>query len=284
MLFSFGKKDPQEHDVLDGASESESSRGVIEMLSKAMASFDAESREHNRGILEQSRRLEEATRLDDIQSLKRALLRETDRLRQAVREKESRDTAQIEKLSLQVSALNREVQSVRSASERDRLTGIFNRRAFDRHLDDLITRNAAQAEPFALLMIDIDDFKRINDAYGHLAGDRVLVTLANKCLQAVRSQDLLARYGGEEFAILLPGASLKNAINKSRQICQSIAATRYVLEGMPPWEALTLTVSIGVSAWCQGDTAAALVGRADQALRAAKDAGKNRAVSEKGAA
>jgi diguanylate cyclase len=284
MLFSFGKKDLQEHDVLDGASESESSRGVIEMLSKAMAAFDAESREHNRGILEQSRRLEEATRLDDIQSLKRALLRETDRLRQAVREKESRDKAQIEKLSLQVSALNREVQSVRSASERDRLTGIFNRRAFDRHLDDRITRNAAQAEPFALLMIDIDDFKRINDTYGYLAGDQVLVTLANKCLQAVRGQDLLARYGGEELAILLPGASLKNAIKKSRQICQSIAATRYVLEGMPPWEALTLTVSIGVSAWCQGDTAAALLGRADQALRAAKDAGKNRAVSEKGAA
>ena len=256
-------------------------KDIIDMLSKAMAAVDSENREYNRSILEQSRRMEEVTRLDDIKRLKRALLQEAEQLRQAVREKESRDIAKIEKLSLQVSVLNRELQSVRTESERDSLTGICNRRAFDRHLDGLITRNTLQSQPFALLMIDIDNFKRINDAYGHLAGDRVLVTLVNKCRQAVRRQDLLARYGGEEFAILLLGASLRNAIKKSRQICESIASTRYVLEGMPAWEALTITVSIGVSAWCKGDTAAALVGRADKALYAAKGAGKNRVVSEK---
>jgi len=138
-----------------------------------------------------------------------------------------------------------------------------------------------RAQPFALLMIDIDDFKRINDAYGHLAGDSVLVAMVNKCRKSVRSEDLLARYGGEEFAILLIGASLRNVVKKGRQICESIGSTRYVLEGMPVREPLTITVSIGVSAWCQGDTAADLVGRADKALYQAKAAGKNRVVSEK---
>jgi diguanylate cyclase len=256
-------------------------KDIIDILSKAMAAVDSENREYNRSILEQSRRLEEVTRLDDIKRLKRALLREAEQLRQAVRQKESRDLAKIEKLSHKVSALNRELESARTESERDSLTGICNRRAFDRYLAELITRNTLQARPFALLMIDIDNFKRINDAYGHLAGDRVLVTLVNKFRQSVRGQDLLARYGGEEFAILLLGASLRNAIKKSQQICESIASTRYVLEGMPAWEALTITVSIGVSAWCTGDTEATLVSRADKALYAAKGAGKNRAVSEK---
>jgi diguanylate cyclase len=281
MLFSFGKKYPEGHEILNRTSECERSREIIEMLSQAVAGFDADNREYNRSMLEQSRRLEEITGLDDLQRLKRALLRETDRLRQAVRAKVSRETARIEKLTLQVPALNREVQRLRTASDRDSLTGICNRRTFDRHLDDLIARNNIQAEPFALLMIDIDDFKRINEAYGHLAGDRVLATLVNKCRRSVRRQDLLARYGGEELAILLAGACLRNAIQKSRQICESVAAARYVLEEMPAWEALAITVSIGVSAWCQGDTAAALVGRADQALSAAKGAGKNRVVSQK---
>jgi diguanylate cyclase len=256
-------------------------KDIIDILSKAMAAVDLENREYNRSISEHSQRLEEVTRLDDIKRLKRTLLQEVEHLREAVREKESRDLAKIEKLSLQVSVLNRELESAKSESERDSLTGICNRRAFDRHLADLIARNAVQDRPFALMMIDIDNFKRINDAYGHLAGDRVLVTLANKFRQSVRGQDLLARYGGEEFVILLQGASLRNAIKKSRQICELIASTRYLLEGMPSWEALTFTVSIGVSAWCRGDTSAALLDRADKALYAAKDAGKNRAFSEK---
>ena len=256
-------------------------KGIIDILSKAMVTLDSENRAYNRSIIEQSQRLEEITLLDDIKRVKQSLLQEVEQLREAVRDKEARDGAKIEKLSRQVTVLNSELQSARSESERDGLTGILNRRAFDRYLTDLIARNTVKPQEVALLMVDIDDFKRINDSYGHLTGDSVLVAVVGKCRQSVRGEDVLARYGGEEFAIILPGASLRNAVKKGRQICEAIASTRYVLEGMPSREALALTVSIGVSCCRAGDTAASLIDRADKALYLAKGSGKNRAVSEK---
>ncbi|MGE5255699.1 MAG: diguanylate cyclase [Hyphomicrobiales bacterium] len=256
-------------------------KDIIDILTKAMVVLDSENRAYNRSILEQSQRLEEITLLDDIKRIKQALLQEVEQLREAVREKEARDGAKIEKLSHQVAVLNDELQSARSESDRDGLTGILNRRAFDRHLTDLIARNTVKSQIFALLMIDIDDFKRINDTYGHLTGDSVLVAVVNKCRQSVRGEDVLARYGGEEFAIILTGASLRNAVKKGRQICEAIATTRYLLEGLPSQETLSLTVSIGVSLCRSGDTGASLVDRADKALYQAKKAGKNRVVSEK---
>jgi diguanylate cyclase len=256
-------------------------KDIIDILSKAMVTLDSENRAYNRSILEQSQRLEEITLLDDIKRIKQVLLQEVEQLREAVREKEARDGAKIETLSQQVAVLNNELQNARSESERDGLTGILNRRTFDRHVTDLIARNTVKPHEFALLMIDIDDFKRINDAYGHLTGDSVLAAVVNKCRQSVRGEDVLARYGGEEFAIILTGASLRNAIKKGRQICEAIASTRYLLEGMPSKQTLSLTVSIGVSVCRPGDTVASLVDRADKALYHAKGSGKNRVVSEK---
>ena len=201
-------------------------------------------------------------------------------MREAVREKEDLDGARIEKLSRQVAVLNSELQSARSESERDGLTGILNRRAFDRHVADLIARNTVKPLEFALLMIDIDDFKRINDTYGHLTGDTLRVAVVNKCRQLVRAEHVPARYGGEEFAVILSGASLGNAVKKGGEIREAIATTRYLLEGMPSQEPLSLTVSIGVSACRAGDTGASLLDRADKALCLAKASGKNRVVSE----
>ncbi len=256
-------------------------KGIIDILSKAMATLDSENRSYNRSILEQSRRLEEITLLDDIKRIKHSLLQEVEQLREAVRDKEARDGAKIEKLSRQVTVLSSELESARSESERDGLTGILNRRAFDRCLGDLIARNAAAPLEAALLMVDIDDFKRINDAYGHLTGDSVLVAVVGKCRQSLRGEDVLARYGGEEFVVILPGASLRNAVKKGRQICEAIASTRYVLEGMSAKERFALTVSIGVSSCRPGDTEATVIERADRALYLAKISGKNRVVSEK---
>jgi diguanylate cyclase len=243
--------------------------------------MDSENRDFNHNILEQGKRIEDITHLDDIKRLKQALLQEVESLRDAVREKESRDVAKIESLSQQVAVLNTELASARTESERDGLTGVLNRRTFDRFLAELVEKNTVKVQEFALLMIDIDDFKRINDTYGHPVGDSVLAAVANKCRQSIRGEDLLARYGGEEFAIILPGASLRNAVKKGRQICQAIAATRYMLEGADSGEPLGLTVSIGVSVCGKADTAATLIQRADKALYMAKGSGKNRACSEK---
>jgi diguanylate cyclase len=256
-------------------------KDIIDILSKAMVAMDSENRDYNHNILEQSKRIEDITHLDDIKRLKQALLQEVESMREAVREKESRDVAKIESLSKQVAVLNTELQSARTESERDGLTGVLNRRTFDRFLSELVEKNTVKEQEFALLMIDIDNFKRINDTYGHPVGDSVLAAVANKCRQSIRGEDFLARYGGEEFAIILSGASLRNAVKKGRQICQAIAGTRYLLEGVDSGEPLGLTVSIGVSVCSKADTVAALVNRADKALYAAKGCGKNRTCSEK---
>ncbi len=255
-------------------------KDIIDILTKAMTVLDGDNREYNRSILEQGRRLEELAHLDDIRRLKQDLLQEVEQLRHAVREKESRDGAKIDSLAQQVAVLNHELEQARTECERDGLTGVYNRRCFDRYLSELIEKNSAADNDVALLMIDIDDFKRLNDTFGHLAGDSVLAAVARKCRQLIRSEDFMARYGGEEFVIVLTGSSLRNAVKKGRQVCEAVASTRYLLEGSSCRDPLHLSVSIGVSAYARGDTAAALVGRADKAMYLAKAAGKNCVRSE----
>ncbi|MFO7707937.1 MAG: diguanylate cyclase [Desulfobacterales bacterium] len=254
---------------------------IIDILAQAMAVLDSENRDYNHSIMEQGRRLEELTHLEDIRRLKQSLMQEVEQLRRTVHEKESRDGAKIQSLAEQVAALNTELQQARSESERDGLTGVYNRRSFDRFLSDLIAKNMTAAQPVALLMVDIDNFKLLNDSFGHPAGDSVLAAVARKCRQSIRSQDFLARYGGEEFAIILTGATLRDAVKKGRQICETISSTRYVLEGSNCQKPLSLSVSIGVSSCSGTDTPGALVGRADRALYFAKACGKNCVRSEK---
>ncbi len=254
---------------------------IIDILTKAMAVLDSENRDYNHSIMEQGRRLEELTHLEDIRRLKQSLLQEIEHLRRAVHEKESRDGAKIQSLAQQVAVLNTELQQARTESERDGLTGVYNRRSFDRFLSNLMAKNMTAEQPVTLLMVDIDDFKRLNDSFGHPAGDSVLAAVARKCRQSIRSQDFLARYGGEEFAIVLPGAGLRDAVKKGRQICEAISSTRYVLEDAGCQAPIALSVSIGVSACTGADTPVALVGRADKALYHAKVCGKNCVRSEK---
>ncbi|MBT8370730.1 MAG: GGDEF domain-containing protein, partial [Deltaproteobacteria bacterium] len=133
----------------------------------------------------------------------------------------------------------------------------------------------------ALLMLDIDNFKSINDTYGHQTGDRVIIAIINKCRQSIRGEDFFARYGGEEFVIMLPGVSLRNAVKKAKYICKAIASTRYLIDDIPKSPSLTITISIGVSTYQKADTVSSLTQRADKALYLAKRAGKNCVSSEK---
>ncbi|MCP3954670.1 MAG: diguanylate cyclase, partial [Desulfobacterales bacterium] len=256
-------------------------RDIIDLLSKAMANVNADNEDFNLKVYEQSEKLEKIIRLDDIRKLKSALQVEVENIREVIREKEASDKGRVEVLSRQVETLSVELAKVREESMRDGLTDAYNRKAFDRQIKNLVQRNSVMQAPFALMMIDIDDFKVINDNYGHPLGDRVLVSMVAKCRDFVRAEDFPARYGGEEFAIILPGASLKNAVKKAKHICKAIAATSYRVEGEGKEIELSITVSIGVSAFCAGDAEARVIERADKALYAAKHAGKNRVVSEK---
>jgi diguanylate cyclase len=256
-------------------------KDIIEILTHAMVTLDTENQQYNQKILQQSEKIEQITFLDDIKKIKQALIQEIELMRETVKEKQSRDSIKLESLSKQVNTLNTQLEKARIESKTDGLTGIYNRKAFDDRIQEYVEKNTVSPSPFSLLMLDIDDFKKINDHYGHQIGDRVILAVINKCRQSIRGEDFLARYGGEEFAIILPGASLKNAVKKANHICKMIAATRYCLDDVAGNPTLSVTISIGVSHLQKADTAAAVTQRADSALYAAKYAGKNCVFSEK---
>ena len=255
---------------------------IIDLLTKAMAVVDHDNQVYNEKIYKQSEKLEKITLLDDIKKIKNELIIEVENIRKTVREKELHDSEKLEKLSQKVNYLNVELEKAKEESIKDGLTGIFNRKAFDMYIKKIVERNTVTKAPFSILLLDIDDFKKINDNFGHQTGDRVLVAMAQKCRGFIRSDDFLARYGGEEFVVVLPGASLRNAVKKGKLICKEIAKARYALEESKEDTIISITVSIGASVHKKGDTVETIIERADKALYAAKQAGKNRVVSEKG--
>lgn len=146
----------------------------------------------------------------------------------------------------------------------DPLTRISNRRAFDESLAGLLRDQFRHPVTFSLALIDIDNFKRINDQQGHLQGDRLLQTLTELLKANVRECDQLSRFGGEAFAILMPHTELHAACSLGERMRTAVA------------ERLPVTVSVGLAASQNGDDADALISRASRALQAAKAAGRNR--------
>lgn len=155
---------------------------------------------------------------------------------------------------------------------KDSLTGLFNRRIFDELLAVEVRRK--ELEPISLLLIDLDDFKKVNDTFGHPAGDEVLSTVGRLLREGCRGSDLVARYGGEEFAIMLPATKTAMAFDIAQRLRTRLANTVFVFSGRQ----VRLTASIGIATTSGTKTdRAKLVSRADQALYRAKKAGKNMA-------
>jgi len=159
----------------------------------------------------------------------------------------------------------------------DGLTGLYNRRYMAAHLDGLMARVAAGGEGPALLALDLDRFKSINDSHGHAVGDEVLCEVSRRMNRHLRAFDLVARYGGEEFVVVMPETSLAVASAVAERLRAAIAeepvASIEVSGGVP------VTISIGVAvSRGTGDSAAALLKRADDALYAAKRRGRNQVV------
>jgi diguanylate cyclase (GGDEF)-like protein len=155
----------------------------------------------------------------------------------------------------------------------DPLTGLANRRAFMSDAEAIIARRGARREPIALLLADLDHFKKINDAFGHPAGDRVLKLFAAALTRSIDADDLVGRIGGEEFAILLAGKSEVAAFDVAERVRSAFADDAGETEG----HAIGATVSIGVAATRAGaPDLVALLGRADKALYRAKAKGRNR--------
>jgi diguanylate cyclase (GGDEF)-like protein len=158
---------------------------------------------------------------------------------------------------------------------RDELTELPNRRGAARQVDVLVSRARRHGHQLALLLIDADRFKAVNDDHGHAVGDAVLRELAARLRERVRREDVVGRWGGEEFVVALPETTPDGAAAVAESLRLAIASTPIVADGA----ALDVTVSIGVAAWT-GQELDELVERADRALYAAKAAGRDRVVLE----
>jgi two-component system, cell cycle response regulator len=159
----------------------------------------------------------------------------------------------------------------------DPLTGLYDRAYLDRHLDELIKRVHQDGIAAALLMFDIDHFKRVNDTHGHDAGDDVLRELAARTLNSVRSVDLVARQGGEEFVVVMPETDLAIAAAVAERLRAAVAREPFTVKA--GGQKLSVTISIGVTAAVTGgDDREKILKRADIALYTAKNQGRNRVV------
>jgi two-component system cell cycle response regulator len=161
----------------------------------------------------------------------------------------------------------------------DALTGLFNRRYMETHLSALVDQAATRGKPIAVLIVDIDFFKSVNDGYGHDAGDDVLREFALRIRKSIRNIDLACRYGGEEFVIVMPETDMGVATMVAERLRRRIASEPFpIQEGS---RSLEVTISIGIAALnAPGDNAAAMLKRADQALYRAKRDGRNRVVPD----
>jgi len=173
-----------------------------------------------------------------------------------------------------ITAKRRAEQRAREATllaSTDELTGIANRRAFMGQLDREIAGAAEFGWPLAVAMFDVDHFKLVNDRYGHAVGDRVLQLIAARAASVVRGGDLVGRLGGEEFGILMPGATLNEAVQVAERLREAMETVAQVDESLP-----AVTISVGIAARERQRTAAELLAAADIALYTAKDDGRNR--------
>ena len=156
----------------------------------------------------------------------------------------------------------------------DKLTGLYNRRYFDYFLDLEIKRSSRQQASLALLMIDVDDFKHINDTLGHLFGDTILNKLGELLKTQIRDTDMAARYGGEEFAVVMSNTGLEEAVQIAERIRQTIQSYSF------GDKKFLMTASIGIALYpSDADSANNLIEKSDDSLYKAKRSGKNRVVA-----
>jgi diguanylate cyclase len=156
----------------------------------------------------------------------------------------------------------------------DQLTGALNRRGLDDAFERALSRAERRKLPLCLAMLDLDDFKRLNDAHGHNAGDGALVHLVQIVKDTLRKMDVIARFGGEEFVILLPDTSLEEAGQTITRVQRELTKSIFMHNN----ERMLITFSAGVALRQADEDQATLIGRADDALYQAKRAGKNRVV------
>jgi diguanylate cyclase (GGDEF)-like protein len=255
---------------------------VIAILREAATLMAGDSSQFHEQMLTRSDRVGSLVQLEDLKEIRRQVSTELTEIRRAITDKQKRDEAAQEKLTHRVQALQTKLAKVEEEATHDPLTGVRNRGAFDRTLARMVAAAGREGVPLSLAILDLDNFKQINDQHGHPVGDRVLIATAQWIANAVRHTDFVARYGGEEFAVIFHDAALAPAERRMREALEGLSKTKFEYMKSPE-EAMIVrwTASCGVTQMFGGESLESLVKRADEALYEAKRKGKNRVVTKK---
>lgn len=221
--------------------------------------------------------LADSGRLPNLDNLKELIQRLVDESKQMARKSEYVGL-RIRQSSEKIQALEHNLENAIRDASQDSLTGVANRKSFDTTIRTLAGDAMNSGDDLALLMIDIDHFKAVNDTWGHQTGDQVLRHIAQTLQKSMRGGDYVARYGGEEFAAILPRTGISSAVSVAQNIRSALVREPLVLEVDPPFS--PVTVSIGIACYEPGESLTEWVERADAALYRAKDGGRDRVESE----
>ena len=246
----------------------------------AAQTLDAELREQVGGLQDSMR---QATDLSSLKKVVEArldgLLTTVDTYRQKRSEQEQKLGERLQQLVSRVGSLEQAARGLRGHLEEQRqkalqdpLTGLPNRAAWNERLDLEFARWQRYGGDLLLAVLDVDHFKRVNDGYGHLAGDRVLKIIGSELQKRLRKTDFIARFGGEEFVVLLPNTPQEAGRQLLETLRESIGSCPFHFKG----ERIVITLSAGLTAFSDGDTTERAFERADSALYRAKEAGRNR--------
>jgi diguanylate cyclase len=256
-------------------------KGLIDTLTTAIDKLAGEAVSVNKQLTGHTDRFHRLVDVEDIRDLKRRISQEVTALNRFVAEKQEREEAYYSTLTKRIEVLQARLAESEEAAALDPLTQIPNRGTFDRTLRRWLARSPQAQPPFVLALFDIDDFKRVNDTYGHVVGDRVLLAAGRTLSSQLRPDDMVARYGGEEFGLLMAGTTLRQAEPRLQTVLASIASAVYEFEREGRSEQLAYTMSAGAAEVAAGDTAESIVKRADEGLYEAKRRGKNCVVCRK---
>jgi diguanylate cyclase len=269
----FKQKEAKERTVVAQNEMREMLAAFIDRLSEITQSTGSyhEKLEESARLIEQAKTLEDiAPVLKEVVGATRTMASDSRIARDELGSMRERASA----TEVEIAKLHQELDRVSTEARHDPLTGALNRKGLDEALDREISTVRRKETPLCMALLDIDNFKKINDTLGHATGDVALNHLATVAQECMRPQDTLARYGGEEFVILLPDTPLEKGIEAMTRLQRELTK-RFFLAGN---EKIMITFSAGVAQLASGETGIEAIRRADQAMYLAKRAGKNRVL------
>ena len=254
---------------------------VIDILRKAVAEVAGEANTFHTRLLSASERFTRLSEIEDIRELKKQIVQEVSGLQNLVAEKRKQDEALCSRLSQTIEGLHSELNQVREEATLDPLTGVSNRGSFDRVLRHWVKAYGENKKSFVLAMMDVDDFKRLNDSHGHQVGDRVLVTLMEQFSGWLRDTDFLGRYGGDEFVLLMGNARLADVKPRLSDLLEKVCAPGYQYGEGEQACLVRFTVTCGLAEFTPGQSPEDVIRQADEALYEGKRRGKNRVMTKR---